>query len=136
MSVVESIVRHEGFRSVPYPDPIHGWKRPTFGHGITYITEDESLYIVRKRVRHIAEQLQQALPFWTRLPDEVKDVLIEMAYQMGVGGVLRFRKTLDALEHGDYAKAAEEMLDSKWAHQTPKRALELAERVRNVAANV
>ena len=46
MSVIESIVKHEGFRSKPYPDPIKGWGVPTFGHGLTHITVDESRRLV------------------------------------------------------------------------------------------
>ena len=130
MSVVDSIVQHEGFRARPYPDPIHGWARATFGHGLTYIEEDESLDIVRRRVERIDRQLRQLVDGYAALPQTARDVLVEMAYQMGVGGVLRFRKMLDALEAGDFEHAADEMLDSRWARQTPKRAQELADKMR------
>ena len=55
------------------------------------------------------------------------EVLVEMAYQMGVGGLFKFKRMWAALAVGAYSGAAHEMLDSRWAKQTPKRAKELAE---------
>lgn len=53
-------------------------------------------------------------------------VLIDMGYNLGFGGLLKFRKMLDALRNKDYKLAAREMLDSKWATQVKGRAIELA----------
>jgi lysozyme len=53
-------------------------------------------------------------------------VLTEMVFQMGVNGVSKFKKFLIAANNHDWAAAAEEMLDSKWAKQTPERAKSLA----------
>ncbi len=55
------------------------------------------------------------------------EVLVEMAYQIGAGGLFKFKKMWAALAVGAYSGAAHEMLDSRWAKQTPKRAKELAE---------
>ena len=49
-----------------------------------------------------------------------------MVYQMGTTGVSNFKNTLTAIQSGDYKLAAVEMLDSKWAKQTPDRAAEMA----------
>lgn len=130
VSVIESIVQHEGFRAKPYPDPIHGWRVPTFGHGLTYITADESRRLVENRVAEIMRQLDTRLPFYRNLPNTAQDVLIEMAYQMGVTGLLKFKNTLTALEQGRYRNASAEMLDSLWASQTPKRAKALSDRIK------
>lgn len=56
--------------------------------------------------------------------------MANMAYQLGVSGVLRFRKMLEALRAGDREKAAEEALDSAWATQTPERAQRVARLIR------
>ena len=53
-----------------------------------------------------------------------------MCYQMGLAGVLRFRKMIQALNRNDYGKAADEALDSLWAEQTPNRAKRVAEWIR------
>jgi lysozyme len=54
-----------------------------------------------------------------------------MCYQLGVKGFSKFRKTIALLNSGDYIMASEEMLDSKWAVQTPNRAIEMSKKVRD-----
>ncbi len=60
-------------------------------------------------------------------------ILTCMVFQMGVAGVLKFKKMLAALKDRDYAGAAKEMLDSLWAKQTPERAQRLADEMRGLA---
>ena len=129
-NLINRIKRHESWRAKPYPDPIHGWAVPTFGYGFTYLTPEEGDIILKNRILMIQSVLQQKIGFFHRLPPEVKDVLVEMAYQLGVPGLLQFKKTLRYLAAGKYRAAAAEMLDSKWHKQTPKRAEELANIVR------
>lgn len=63
--------------------------------------------------------------------DEVRQaVLISMAYQMGVDGLDAFKNTLHSISVGYWTLAAGEMLDSKWARQTPGRAKRHAEQMR------
>lgn len=127
--VVKSICKHEGFEPIPYPDYLHGWDKPTFGHGLTYITEEESLEIVRRRAIRLDLELHQKVQGYRKMPSEVKQVLIEMAYQMGVGGLLKFTDTLSLLQEGKYKEASREMLDSLWARQTRRRAEELSQQI-------
>jgi lysozyme len=49
-----------------------------------------------------------------------------MVFQMGVAGVSKFKRFLAAALAEDWQRAHDEMLDSKWAKQTPSRAKELA----------
>lgn len=63
------------------------------------------------------------------LPVGAQEVVKEMVFQLGLNGVLKFKKMRKALEAEDFELAAKEMLDSKWAKQTPSRAKELAERM-------
>jgi GH24 family phage-related lysozyme (muramidase) len=65
-------------------------------------------------------------------PAEVDSIVTEMVYQMGLTRVNKFVKMREALEAGNYGRAADEMLDSKWARQTPERANELADRMRKL----
>lgn len=131
MSVIESIIKHEGFRAKPYPDPLHGWKVPTFGHGLTSITAAESRQLVENRVAEVMRKLDLRVPFYRDLPNDVQNILIEMAYQMGVAGLLKFKRMFKALEQGHTRTAAAEMLDSKWAKQTPSRAKALSKRMKS-----
>lgn len=58
------------------------------------------------------------------------EVLINMAFNMGVKGLLKFRRMLDAVRADDYDKAATHMLDSRWASQVGRRAVELARQMK------
>ena len=66
-------------------------------------------------------------------PQPVKEVLIEMVFQLGVGGVSKFKKFLANLSTKTYHLAADEMLDSRWAKQTPMRAEKLSYIIRELA---
>ncbi len=61
---------------------------------------------------------------------ERKDILISMAYQMGVQGLAGFKNTLAMVASGNFSGAASGMLSSKWAKQTPNRANRHAEVMR------
>jgi lysozyme len=52
-----------------------------------------------------------------------------MAFQLGVDGLLAFKNTLKEVQDGNYFKASEMMLLSKWATQTPERAKRLAKQM-------
>lgn len=67
-----------------------------------------------------------SLPVYNKLNLARKTVLIDMVFNMGVQKVLGFRRMFDRLKVGDFAGAAAEMLDSKWANDVGIRAVELA----------
>lgn len=63
---------------------------------------------------------------WDNLPSPAKHVLANMTFQLGKTGVSKFKKTLDLVKAGDYQGASVEMMDSKWAKQTPNRAKKMS----------
>lgn len=75
-------------------------------------------------------EVEAALP-WVRTLDEPRRaVLIGMAFQMGLAGLLGFKNTLARVRAGNFEGAASGMLNSKWATQTPARAHRMAEQMR------
>lgn len=80
-------------------------------------------------LEHAAE-LVRALPWIERLDPVRQAVLIDMAFNLGVDGLLGFRNTLAYVKAGDYTQAATNMLMSKWATQVKGRAVRLATMVR------
>jgi len=127
----------EGFKPYVYKDHL-GFQ--TIGHGILVdkrkgggITEEESKYLLSNRVYTCAYALEKKFgKLWHNLTLPRQVVLVCMAYQLGVDGTMEFKKMILALERGDYVKAAEEMLDSKWAKiDTPARAGRMAEIMRS-----
>ena len=65
------------------------------------------------------------------LPPHIEEVILEMVFQLGTTGVSKFKKFWKALRVKDWKKASEEMKDSRWHSQTPKRCESLAEIVAN-----
>jgi lysozyme len=71
-------------------------------------------------------RLEQEMP-WAAALDPVRHaVLLNMTFNMGIGGLMQFRKFLAALAAGDYKTASSEMLASVWAQQVGPRAQRLA----------
>ena len=60
-----------------------------------------------------------------------KQVIIEMVFQLGIGGVGKFKKMWLALDSEDYGEASFQMMDSLWAKQTPNRAEKLSQKMRS-----
>jgi lysozyme len=131
--LLESIKHHEGFVEHVYDDSLG---IPTIGYGFAIkdlvLEEDLCDEILLRKIRILGRSVMGKFPFFDSLPSECKSVLMEMCYQLGVRGVSKFKKALKAMENGDWEKAADEMLDSKWAKQTPNRAKELSNIVRSL----
>ena len=66
------------------------------------------------------------------MPQEIKDIVTEMCYQLGVTGFSKFKKTIAYLQDKKWEEASVEMLDSLWARQTPNRAKEMSDRVKKL----
>lgn len=76
------------------------------------------------------DALTKALPWFTELDEARKGVLLNMAFQLGTAGLLAFTTTLGHVRSGRYDEAADAMLKSKWAQQTPNRAARMAQQMR------
>ena len=126
-SLIERIGVNEGFRSKPYQCSEGVW---TIGHGLTWITEEESLSILSGRISELHLKLSDDLDWYGDMPPEVQGVIIEMCFQMGFTGFCKFKKAIAHMKDSNWKGAADEMLDSLWAKQTPNRANRLADIVR------
>ena len=126
-ALIERIGVNEGFRSKPYQCSEGVW---TIGHGLTWLTEEESLHILTGRISQLHLKLLDDLDWYDDMPPEVQGVVIEMCYQMGFSGFTNFKKAIANMIDKDWKGAATEMLDSRWAKQTPNRANRLADIVR------
>ena len=126
-ALIERIAKNEGFRSKVYKC---SEGVDTFGHGLTYITEEESLHILTSRISQLHLKLLDAQKWYKNLPPEIQGVMIEMCFQMGVSGTMKFKRMLANMKEKDWKGAADEMKDSLWYRQTPGRCEELAQIVR------
>lgn len=145
--LINQIKRHEGYKQHSY--------RCTAGHltiGYGYnldanplklssleishalkngMMEHEADRLLTLMVGRCIDQLDTAIPWIVNLGNARESVLINMAYNMGLVGLLKFTKTLALIKSGDYPKAADEMLKSKWAAQVGHRAVELSKQMRS-----
>ena len=94
------------------------------------ITKEEAEYLLANDIERKLQELQERLPWVKNLDDVRKGVLLNMSFQLGVSGLLGFKNTLAKIEQGDYEGASVNMLQSKWATQTPNRAQRMAEQIR------
>ena len=121
---IEMLKRHEGFRGMPYKCS-EGFD--TIGYGtLLPLSEKEAEMLLRYRLNMYEASLADNVDFYDDAPVEIRGVLLNMAYQMGVVGVMGFHKTLTYLERREYLKASEEMKNSLWYRQTKNRAEELS----------
>lgn len=130
MSLLDDVIEAEGFEEKPYKDTLGNL---TFGHGLTYITKQESYRIVEARLVRDRSKLRFERPFLSGQPDAVSDIVTEMRFQMGAAGVDSFKRMWTALMVGDFPGAAAEMRDSKWNAQTPNRCSRLSARMENIS---
>ena len=127
MNLLDRVLVHEGFRAKPYQDSLGVL---TIGHGITWISEEESTVIVEGRLIANLKHIGKLWPWLADHPQVITEVIVEMTYQLGVAGVGGFKNMLAAIQAGDYTTAAQEGINSRWAKQTPSRANELMNIVR------
>lgn len=135
MSLIENIKAHEGFSARIYKDSVG---KATVGYGflVAALSPDElklnggkaepmskevAEKILNLKVSKLKKRVFQCLPWLESKPQNVQDTLIEMAYQLGLAGLMGFRHTLGCIEAGDYAQAARNLRASLLYRQTPKR---------------
>jgi lysozyme len=124
----------EGREPHSYPDPLTSGDPWTIGVGHTgpevhpgLVWTDEQIDAALASDMQIAEDgCRKAFYWFDRLCGARQDVLIDMAFQMGIGRLCGFVRMLGAVRDERWAEAAEQMRLSTWARQTPKRALRLA----------
>jgi lysozyme len=101
------------------------------GHPFTgTLTREEAVAVLMADLATTEQQLAARLPWFSTLDRCRQWVLIDMAFNMGVPGLLKFTRTLASVRQGLYAQAAEQMLQSKWATQVKQRAERLATMMR------
>ena len=132
----EQIKEHEGFVPRTYKDSL-GKRTIGFGHLCVEPEQwdDDKEYTREELERVFDKDFDEALKNAESLIGErsinfiAKQVIIEMVFQLGIGGVGKFKKMWSALDNEDYGEASFQMMDSLWAKQTPNRAEKLSQKM-------
>lgn len=135
MNTIEQLKVDEGFESRPYfcsagkstigygrnleavpfsNDEIQSLGRTSFDE--TPLTEDEAEILLVNDVERIHKRIV-VFSFWNELSPARQGVILNMCFNLGVKGFLKFTNTIGYLQDHDYEAASREMLDSKWARE-------------------
>jgi lysozyme len=128
--LIEQLRRHEGVRLKPYRDTVG---KITIGVGRNLDDVGISNAEVDLLLQHDCEKVwtqMSALPWFLELDPVRQDVLLNMCFNLGYAGLMKFKNTLGLIQRQRYAEASIAMLGSKWARQVGKRANELADQMR------
>ena len=138
--LLASVKKHEGYRNKVYLDTL-GKRTVGVGHlCVEEFWEDDKEYEEKFLMDILEADLQNAIKGAedlidncpsggkANISDDAKIIIIEMVFQLGKSGVSKFRNMWKALQQDppDYKEAAVQMLDSRWAKQTPNRANDMA----------
>jgi lysozyme len=127
-ALLADLRRDEGLRLTPYVDTV-GKLTIGYGHNLTDlgITKAFAEQLLADAVRLHLMELEALLP-WVKALDPVRQrVMGNLAYNLGLPRLLKFRKFLASAKAGQHETAALHLLDSKWAEQVGERADRLAE---------
>ena len=128
------IIKHEGLRLYPYVDTV-GKITIGVGRNLTDrgITEAEAMVLFENDLKIAEGAAKQCAKDYgidfDSLPENIKCVLIDMAFNMGYFRLKSFKRMFSCVKREDYRGMAEEMMDSLWAKQVGKRAEELRDLV-------
>lgn len=138
--LMAQLIDHEGIRYKPYVDTTGHWT-VGIGHKLSPSESKSSVRTPEQVVNLYAKDIKRFEdwlfdPYFqhkdavSRLNGTRQRILVDMAYNLGQWGLLKFRKMWAALAEGDFDKAADEMMDSRWAVQTKRRAVRLSDAMR------
>jgi lysozyme len=127
VTLKEQLTRDEGLRLHPYKDSVG---KLTIGVGRNLddvgISQQEAEFLLDNDIQEATSRLLEALPWAAGLDLARFSVLINMTFNMGIGGLMGFKHFLAAVQAGDYKLARDHMLASLWAEQVGPRAHRLA----------
>ena len=133
----EAVKKEEGFRLETYRCT-EGHLTGGYGHKmlkdeVAPTTHQGWLEIFERDFARAVTGAEDLLMLCPNINQTARNIVGEMVYQMGAYGVSKFKGMLKALQDDDYKTASVEMLDSRWAKQTPNRANRMAERMANIS---
>jgi lysozyme len=130
--VKDQLLRHEGLKLKPYRCPAG---KLTIGVGRNLedcgISQKEAFILLENDILRCERDLMGHIPItYIELNETRKSVLLNMCFNLGISGLMEFKNTLAFIGSGDFERAANGMLASKWAKQVGRRAIELSELMR------
>ena len=145
--LIQRLVLHEGCVLMPYKCPA-GYLTIGVGRNLETnpftseelkvvgndwrhgITKNAAFYLLKNDIAKVEIECMKQIPFWFRLSSERQYALLDMAFNLGINGLLKFKRMLGSMGVGNFEQAADQCLESKYAQQTGKRAKRIANTIR------
>ena len=132
--ITKQLRRDEGVEKSAYTDSL-GYLTIGVGRLIDKqrgggLSDDEIDYLLANDIVSKERELEARVSFYKGLDEARRGVLLNMAFNLGVDGLLAFRNTMSLIGAGEYDKASVEMLNSKWARQVGARAIRLSKQMK------
>lgn len=131
--ITKQLRRDEGVEKSAYQDSLGYW---TIGVGRLIdkrkggrLRDNEIDFLLSNDIDEVEEALGARISFYKSLDEARRGVLLNMAFNLGVEGLLAFKNTLSLVGAGKYKEASVEMLKSKWAKQVGNRAIRLSKQM-------
>ena len=138
--LIEELIMDEGYKYETYHDHL-GFLTLGVGHLVldsdpeikmdvgTPVSEERIKECLNNDLDIVCEELDRNMSWWRGLDGARQRVLANMCFNLGYPRLSKFVKFIAAMQKGDWKKASEEMMDSKWATQVGNRAVRLQQMV-------
>ncbi len=130
-NLIEQLTKHEDCKLKPYRCTAG---KLTIGVGRNLddrgITAAEAHHLLGNDIAKCAKELDNSVQWWRQMNLTRQRVILDMCFNLGLEGLLKFTNTLEAMKNEHYSSAADNMLQSKWAKQVGQRAKTLATMMR------
>jgi lysozyme len=131
--LIEQLKRHEGIRTHAYQCTANmttvGVGRNIDEDGGIGLSIDEIEFLLENDIKRCKQELI-SFPWFSQIDSVRQDALVNLCFNLGMTRLLGFRNALTAMSVGDYDKAADEFMDSRWAKQVGSRAEEVCAMIR------
>ncbi len=128
--LIEMIKEHEGVVPHAYQDSRGYW---TIGVGRLIdksldagLSDAEIDYLLANDIKRCRAEAEQ-YPWFNKMNEPRQAVILSMLFNLGKPRFDKFQNMQAALLVGDYTLASHEMLDSRWASQVGRRAIEMSD---------
>lgn len=134
------LIRHEGYISNVYRCSL-GYPTIGVGHLLStnknanfdyeYSVEDIERILLKDIKRSVKDAMKWVgVQCWVKLCDVRRMAVVNFVFNVGLGTARKFKNSLRILQSGDYEKAADNMLKSRWAKQVGRRSKEVTDMIR------
>ena len=131
--LMKMLKRHEGIETHAYTDSV---VKVTIGVGRNIdpnqglgLSEEEISFMLGNDIDRVEDELYANFKWVIHLTEARYDAMVNLCFNLGLPRLLKFKKALAAMQAGDYATAADEFLDSRWAKQVGQRAIEITDMI-------